>query len=129
MEAGLKKGKKGLSMQDETKVGDAIRTVSGNAFQRVVLDAAVPVAVEFMSYSCAHCHALESALQEVARSVAPEQLLCRVNVAQDPELAERYGVQGTPTLVMFRDGEEVARAEGPPPDVVTLLKTMQQAFE
>jgi len=116
-------------MQDESKAGDAIRTVSGEAFAQVVLAAPGPVVVEFMSHSCSHCRAMESALQQVAQSVAPEHMVCRVNVAQDPELAAQYGVQGTPTLVMFRDGKEVTRTEGPPPDVNSLKETVLQAFQ
>ena len=116
-------------MQGKTMEGDAIRTVSGEAFAQVVLAAPGPVVVEFMSYSCSHCRAVESAMQQVARSVAPQQAVCRVNVAQDPELAAQYGVQGTPTLVMFRDGEEVARAEGPSPEVDSLMQTVTQPFQ
>jgi thioredoxin 1 len=116
-------------MQHNSEAGDAIRTVSGAVFGHVVLAASMPVVVEFMSYSCAHCRAVEAALQQVARSVAPQQLVCRVNVAQDPELAAQYSVQGTPTLVMFSDGEVVARVEGPPPDVQSLLQAVAQAFQ
>jgi len=116
-------------MHGNTTTGDAIRTVSGDSFNSVVLQAAGPVTVEFMSYSCAHCRAVESALQQVALRVTPEQQICRVNVAQEPTLAAQYGVHGTPTLVAFMNGAEVGRVEGPPPDVASLLQAVTLPFQ
>jgi thioredoxin-like negative regulator of GroEL len=93
-----------------------------------VLEAAGPVTVEFMSYSCAHCRAIEASLQQVAQALAANQQMVRVNVASEPALAARYGVHGTPTLVMFQNGEEVGRLEGPPPDADALLDAISSAY-
>jgi thioredoxin 1 len=106
-----------------------VRTVGGSEFESVVLGAAGPVTVEFMSYSCAHCRALESALQQVAQAVALRQQICRVNVALEPALAAEYGVHGTPTLLMFLQGREVGRVEGPPPQAADLLRAVTKPFE
>ena len=108
---------------------DAIGTVDGSSFDSVVLGAAGPVTVEFMSYSCAHCRAIESALQTVSEAVGPAQKIYRVNVALEPALASRYGVSGTPTLLMFLQGTEVARVEGPPHEVDDLLQVVRQPFQ
>jgi thioredoxin-related protein len=45
------------------------------------------------------------------------------------ELADRYGVTGTPTLVMFRDAREVGRVVGPRPDASSLTLALTQPFE
>ena len=116
-------------MHGNSSTGDAIRTVSGSDFDSVVLEASGPVTVEFMSYSCGHCRAVESPLQQVALKVAQQQQICRVNVAAEPTLAAQYGVQGTPTLVMFLHGAEIAREEGPQPDVASLLQTVTLPFQ
>lgn len=126
-------------MQHNSTAGDAIRTLDGSAFDNAVLRAAGPVAVEFMAYSCAHCRQIEAPLQEAALALAQQQgpgpwpemkeAVYRVNVALEPDLAARYAVQGTPTLVMFMSGEEVARVEGPPPDAAGLLQVMTQPFQ
>ena len=114
-------------MHDKAIAGDLLQTVSSSDFDNVVLSASGPVAVEFMSYSCAHCRAIESSLQQVAQMVRPQQIF-RVNVALEPVLAAHYSVHGTPTLVMFKDGAEVARVEGPPPDVTSLLRAVTMPF-
>jgi thioredoxin-like negative regulator of GroEL len=108
---------------------DVIGTVGASAFDGVVLAAPGPVAVEFMSYSCAHCRAVEAALQQVAHQLGPREQVFRVNVAQEPALAARYDVHGTPTLVMFLHGAEVGRAVGAPPDVAGLLHAVTQPFQ
>ena len=108
---------------------DRIRTVTGGTFEELVLDAEGPVVAEFMSYGCAHCRVMEPILQQVAAMVEPGETIVRINIAVDQRLAASYAVEGTPTLVMFLDGREVARVEGPRPDVSTVLAAVTQPFE
>jgi len=108
---------------------DRIRTVTGGTFEELVLDAEGPVVAEFMSYGCAHCRVMEPILQRVARLVEPDETIVRINIAVEQRLAASYAVEGTPTLVMFLDGREVARVEGPRPDVSTVLAAVTQPFE
>ena len=115
-------------MPAETVVRDALRDVSGAAFDHTVLSAPGPVAVEFMSYSCGHCRAVEPALQQAAHSLGQREPVFRVNVVQEPDLAARYGIQGTPTLVMFLHGAEMGRVAGPRPEAASLLAAMTAPF-
>ena len=108
---------------------DRIRTVTGGTFDEKVLHAQGPVVAEFMSYGCVHCRAMEPILQEVAGMVAPGETIVRVNVAVEQDLATSFQVRGTPTLIMFSDGHEVARNEGPPPIVSTVLAAVTDPFE
>jgi thioredoxin 1 len=85
---------------------ERIQTVTGRTFARLVLEADGPIAVEFMSYGCAHCRAIEPVLQSVAEMVKAHEKLYRVNVAVEQELAATYEVRGTPTLIMFLNGTE-----------------------
>ncbi len=108
---------------------DAIRTLSSSTFSSLVLEGKGPIAVEFMSYGCAYCRALEPALQQVAQKVGANAQIFRVNIAVEEQLAADYGIDGTPTLVMFSNGQEVGRAEGPEPSVGRLLATITEPFE
>ena len=108
---------------------DRIRTVTGGTFEELVLDAEGPVVAEFMSYGCAHCRVMEPILQQVAAMVEPGETIVRINIAVEQRLAASYAVEGTPTLVMFLDGREVSRVEGPRPDVSTVLAAVTQPFE
>ncbi len=115
-------------MTTQTSIPDRIRTVGAATFQSLVLDGAGPIAVEFMSYGCAHCRALEPVLQTVAEMVSPRETVYRVNVAVDQDLAAGNGIEGTPTLVMFLNGREVGRVTGPHPTVKTVMSAVTGPF-
>ena len=108
---------------------DTIQTVTSSTFTRLVLEAEGPIAVEFMSYGCAHCRAIEPVLEQVAEMVKPRERIFRVNIAVEQELADSYQIQGTPTLVMFLNQNEVGRVEGPSPTLSSVLTAVTQPFE
>jgi len=68
-------------------------------------------------------------LQQVAGMVNATEKIFRVNNAVDQELVDSYEILGTPTLVMFLNGNEVARVEGPRPTVSSVLSIVTQAFQ
>ena len=108
---------------------DKIQTVTSGTFTRLVLQAEGPIAVEFMSYGCAHCRAIEPVLEQVAEMVKAQEKIFRVNIAVEQELAGSYQIQGTPTLVMFLNQNEVGRVEGPSPTVSSVLAAVTQPFQ
>lgn len=105
-----------------------ISTVDAANFGAEVLQGSGPIAVEFMSYSCSHCGQVELPLSQVAESLRGRERIVRVNVVRDHELAERYSIHGTPTLIMFLDGEMRGRVEGPVPTVEVLLDAVTRPF-
>jgi thioredoxin-like negative regulator of GroEL len=108
---------------------EGVSTVTGRDFETLVLNAEGPVAVEFMAYGCVHCRAMEPIMQQLAEMLGSGERLCRVNVGIDQELAASYGIEGTPTFVMFAGGREVGRAEGPKPTVASVLAAVTQPFQ
>jgi len=108
---------------------DRIQTVTSGTFTRLVLEAEGPIAVEFMSYGCAHCRAIEPVLEQVAEMLKLQERIFRVNIAVEQELAGSYQIQGTPTLVMFLNQNEVGRVEGPSPTVSSVLTAVTQPFQ
>jgi thioredoxin 1 len=111
------------------KSSDRIQTVTSSTFPSLVLEEKGPIAVEFMSYGCAHCRAMEPVLQQVAEMVRPKEKIFRVNIPVEQELTDSYQIQGTPTFVMFLNGTEVGRVEGPHPTVPSVLTAVTQPFE
>jgi thioredoxin 1 len=106
-----------------------IRTVTGSTFNSLVLEGKGPIVVEFMSYGCSHCRTIAPILEQVANMVESKEQLFMVNIAVDPELAERYAIQGTPTFIMFLDGQGIGMVEGLEPDLSTVLAAVTQPFE
>jgi thioredoxin 1 len=107
---------------------DDIHAVSGGTFQSLVLDGVGPIVVELMSYGCGYCRALEPSLRQVAAELRGKVQFFRVNIGVEGELATSYEVQGTPTLLLFRDGQEIARIEGPTPSSESLLEAVTGPF-
>ena len=116
------------SRNTRNRPSDGIPSLDAAAFEARVLQGQGPIAVEFMSYSCAHCGAMEPVLQQVAETLRSREPIYRVNVAVELGLAGRYEIEGTPTLIMFSEGQEVGRAEGPDPDVATMLAVVTEPF-
>lgn len=77
-----------------------------------LLSASVPVLVDFWAPWCGPCRTMGPAVAAVADSLAGRLKVVKVNVDDRPELAERYEVQGIPTLLVFREGKPVARHVG-----------------
>jgi thiol-disulfide isomerase/thioredoxin len=107
---------------------DGIATLTASSFDARVLSGDGPIVVEFMSYGCAHCRVLEPLLQRVAETVKTKEKIYRVNIAVEHELAATYSIVGTPTLLMFLDGAEVGRTEGPRPSEASLLAAVTAPF-
>ena len=112
-----------------SRSSDHIRTATGSTFNAWVLEGKGPIAVEFMSYGCVHCREMEPVLQQVAEMVKSKGTIFRVNTADDQELTDSYEIHGTPTIVMFLNGKEVGRVEGPSPTVSSVLTAVTHPFE
>lgn len=64
----------------------------------------------------------------MADNLRSTQKFFRVNVPVETGLATTYGIDGTPTFVMFLDGTEVGRVEGPEPTLASITSIVTQPF-
>lgn len=77
-----------------------------------VLQARGPVVLDFYQATCPPCRALEPVLERVARDFAGRVAVYRVDIDRDPTVAERFGIDSLPTVLMVRDGREADRLDG-----------------
>ncbi len=89
-----------------------IQTLTSPEVEARVVQAPVPVALDFYQATCPPCRALEPRLQGVTERYARRLEVYRVDIDRDLEVAERFGVQSLPTVVVFRGGKEVDRLDG-----------------
>lgn len=80
-------------------------------FRRQVLEADVPVLVDFYAEWCSACRALAPRLEELARQTTGARIV-KIDVDRNPRLAARYGVSAIPNLAVFTDGKITARHTG-----------------
>lgn len=72
----------------------------------------VPILVDFYADWCGPCKVMAPLLDELAAERAGEVLVAKLDTDRDPAISARFGIRGIPTLIVFRDGRESARATG-----------------
>jgi thioredoxin 1 len=89
--------------------------VTESSFEQEVLQSDKPVLVDFWAEWCGPCHAVSPVLDKIADERGSELKLVKVNIDEEPALAQKYGVVSIPTIVLFKGGEPSAAAIGAQP--------------
>lgn len=89
-----------------------VKTVESESFEREVLDAAVPVVVDFYAPWCGPCQSLAPTLEAAAAEYAGRVKLLKINVDDAINLSHALGVVAVPTLLFFTGSRLVDRASG-----------------
>ena len=89
-----------------------VSELTDNDFQQVVENAATPVLVDFSATWCQPCKALAPLIDAVAQEYDARILVHKVDIDNAPDTAVRFGIQGVPTCIFFKDGAEVDRFIG-----------------
>ena len=100
--------------------------VGPDDFQKTVLESQVPVLVDFYADWCAPCRMLAPHLDRVAAAGVGRLLVAKVDSDRAPELSQRFGIRGLPTVVLFRNGAEADRVVGMDPAGIQRLGTAGQ---
>ena len=93
-------------------MSEFVKDVSDSSFEQEVLGADKPVLVDFWAEWCAPCRMLAPTVEAVAEHYGDNASVVKMNVDDNPSTAQRYGIKGIPTLILFRDGKEVERVVG-----------------
>lgn len=89
-----------------------VNSIVRERFAEELLGMDVPLLIEFYSPRCPGCKRLAPFLEELAEQYAGRARMFRVNVEEEPELAQAQRIRVVPTVLFFWDGREVDRLEG-----------------
>lgn len=90
--------------------------VTDAAFEKTVLQSSLPVVVDFWAPWCGPCKMVAPILDKLAKEFAGKVIVAKVNTDDNPEWAQRYGVQGIPTMLFIANGKVVHRQVGALPE-------------
>ncbi len=92
-------------------------------FTKEVLESSQPVLVDFFAEWCGPCKMLAPVLEELATE-GHDFKIAKIDVDQQPELAQQYGVVSIPTIIAFKDGKPTKTEVGfkPKPALIDMMK-------
>jgi len=85
-------------------MGQATVTLNQANFEKTVLQAKVPVLVDFWAEWCGPCRMISPLLEQIANDHAGKLVVGKVNVDQEQALASKYGIQSIPAFFIFKNG-------------------------
>ena len=90
----------------------SVESVNRQALQQEIASSRVPLLIDFWAPWCGPCRMFAPTIDRVAASQAGRVKVLKVNIDEEPELAQQFGVMSIPTLVLLKEGAVAARSVG-----------------
>lgn len=99
---------------------NATKTVTDTTFASEVLGSETPVLVDFWAEWCGPCRQVSPILEEIAEENPGKLTVAKLNIDENPEITREYQVMGIPTMILFKNGEQVKQIQGAKPKAMLL---------
>lgn len=90
-----------------------IKNINDKTFDNEILQSERPVLVDFFAQWCAPCKMLAPILEQLSEDkIAKKVDFAKLDVEESPTIAQHYGIMSVPTMILFKNGEELVRLSG-----------------
>jgi thioredoxin 1 len=96
----------------EINMSDSVLHVTDSDFENTVLKSDMPVLVDYWAEWCGPCKIIGPILDDIAGDYTGKLTVAKLNIDDNPQAPQKYGVRGIPTLMLFKDGEVEATKVG-----------------
>ncbi len=93
-------------------MSENISHINDDSFEDDVIKAGSPVLVDFWAEWCGPCKMIAPVLEDLADEYSGKMKVCKIDVDQNKQMAEKYNVKGIPTLIIFNNGDAVGKKVG-----------------
>ena len=90
-----------------------MQNMNAEAFRNALAQSDKPVLVDFWAPWCTYCRRIGPAFDKIAQQYADSLIVGKVNIDEEPALAQQEQIEVIPTLVLYRDGQAVASIVAP----------------
>ena len=93
----------------------SVTELNKDNFEKEVMEANVPVLIDFWASWCGPCRMMSPVIDKIAEEMGDKLKVCKVNVDENHELAEKYEIMTIPAFIVIKNGAEAGRTIGVQP--------------
>jgi len=90
----------------------SVQSIKDDAFESEVVNSSIPVLIDFWAEWCGPCKEIGPILEEISNEMGNKIKIIKINIDENPNTPNQYGVQSIPTLIIFKKGEPIATKVG-----------------
>jgi thioredoxin 1 len=91
------------------------KQIKDNEFESEVINSKLPVLIDFWAEWCGPCRMLSPILDQLSEEMEGKVKIVKMNIDENPETPSKFGVRGIPTMLLFKEGKQIATKVGVQP--------------
>ena len=91
------------------------KPIKDNEFESEVINSKLPVLIDFWAEWCGPCRMLAPILDQLSEEMEGKVKIVKMNIDENPETPSKFGVRGIPTMLLFKEGKQIATKVGVQP--------------